>query len=304
MKFVPEYLDDDKIEVGTEEEADLSMYYDMTDETVREKADLIRESLGQFDYTPAEVEKFVVDINLNLPIRKIQYALRMFTRGERNISTECKFVFPIYRDPLRIEKKKELIKYMLAGGYVDDYISDIIINHIDYHIDLKTIRDAIFNYVRSKRTRKDEERYLITIFRPTDAFVLPTEEDWKSSMKVAKIREAEPSVILPKKKPIGFSEKWDKESDMMEMEMAQVKAIRSPDRVKKTEEEVTRVMTPEIANAEFIKDRSEGNDIICVFCDKVIDTLDPMGFWYNVYPAHLSCIHKRLDEIDEERAGH
>jgi hypothetical protein len=76
MKFVPEYLNDvvDDIEVEAEEEADISKYYDMSAEDIREKVDLIRDIFGKFDYTPSEIEEFVNDINLDLPIRKIERA--------------------------------------------------------------------------------------------------------------------------------------------------------------------------------------------------------------------------------------
>jgi len=295
-KFIPEYLNGvvDAIEVE-EESVTESGFIDITEETNREKKDLIREYFGRFDYTDEDIKEFITDIDLDLPIRKIEYALRMFTRGERNINTECKYMFPIYRDPLRIEKKKELIKYMLVGGYVDEYLSDLIVEHISYEIDLKTIRDAIFKYTRSKRTRKDEEKWLIPIFRSPDMFVLPTEKEWKELGVAAKIREAKPKVVLPKKKPYRTVAEVVKDADIKRAEEEGLATLGYPAIVKKTEEEVVRILSPTEAQADVYARRLKGEDIFCVFCEKVITPDQVMGFWFNVHPAHMECIHKQLN---------
>ena len=299
-KFIPDYLKGIVVnDIEVEEEADMTEYIDLTEETHHEKKCLIRDMLGRFDYTLDEIELFVNDINLDLRIGNIEYALRKFTRGERNINTECKYLFPIYRSPLRIEKKKELVKYMLIGGIYDDYIVNLIIKGIDFEIDMKIIRDNIFSYLRTRRTRRDEQKYLFTIFKSNKTDEWPTEDEWKLSMDTAAIREAKTSVVIPPKRrgiKSEYSKKWDAEEDKMDM----APVLQYPSYVKKTEEEVTRAMTPDIATAEFLKKRLEGDDVICVFCNEVILPTDPMSFWYNVYPAHMSCIHKQLDIIDAE----
>ena len=295
MKFVPEYLNNVVDDIEVEEEADTSEYIDLAEESIREKKDLIMESLGRFDYTAVEIDGFVTDIDLDLPIRKIERALKMFTRGERNINTECKYLFPIYRDPLRIEKKRELIKYMLEGGYVDEYITDLIINSINYEIDLKTIRDAVFKYVRSRRTREDEEKHLIPIFRPSDAFEFPTEKEWEEAAVVTKIREAKPVVVLPKKKPYRTVAEVTRDAELRRAEEEGLATIKYPSRVKETEEEVVRIMSPTEAQAEVYARRLKGEDIFCVFCEKIITPEEVMGFWFNVHPAHMECIHKQLN---------
>jgi len=294
MKFVPEYLNDVVDDIEVEEEADTTEYIDLAEESNREKKDLIMESLGRFDYTPVEIDGFVNDIDLDLPIRKIERALKMFTRGERNINTECKFLFPLYRVPLRIEKKKELVKYMLDGGYVDDYISDLIIEHINYEIDLKTIRDAIFKYTRSKRTRKDEEMHLIPILRPSE-LVLPTEKEWEEAAVVAKIRETKPKVVLPKKKAYRTVSDVVKDAYIRRGEEEGLATLRYPASVKETEEEIVRIMSPTEAQADIYARRLKGEDIFCVFCEKVITPEQVMGFWFNVHPAHIECIHARIN---------
>ena len=296
MKFVPEYLNDvvDDIDVEAEEKADTTEYIDIGEESKREKIDLIMESLGRFDYTAVEIDGFVTDIDLDLPIRKIERALKMFTRGERNINTECKYLFPIYRDPLRIEKKKELVKYLLDGGYVDEYISDIITGGINYEIDLKTIRDAVFKYIRSKRTRKDEEKHLFPIFRSIDVSEFPPEEEWKKAAVVAKIREAKPKVVLPKK-PYRTVAEVTRDAELRRAEEEGLATLKYPTRVKETEEEVARIMSPTEAQAEVYAKRLKGEDIFCVFCEKIITPDQVMSFWFNVHPAHMECIHKQLN---------
>ena len=296
MKFVPEYLNDvvDDIEVEAEEEADISKYYDMSAEDIREKVDLIRDIFGKFDYTPSEIEEFVNDINLDLPIRKIERALKSFVRGERNINTECKFLFPLYRDPLRFEKKKELVGYLLEGGYVDPYIAGIITEHINYEISLNEIRDAVYKYIRSKRDRKAEETFLIPIFRPSDAFVFPTEKEWKEAAVAAKVREAKPKVVLSKK-PYRTVAEVTRDAELRRAEEEGLDTLRYPTRVKETEEEVVRILSPTEAQADVYAKRLKGEDILCVFCEKVITPEEVMGFWYNVHPAHMECIHKQLN---------
>ena len=295
-KFIPEYLNNVvvDIEVEAEEEADISKYYDMSAEDIREKVDLIRESLGRFDYTPDEIEEFVNNIDLDIRIDKIKYALKMFTRGERNINTECKYMFPVYRDPMRIEKKKELVGYLLEGGYVDPYIAGIIMEHINYEISLKEIRDAIYRYVRSKRDRKAEETFLIPIFRPSDTFLFPTEKEWKEAAVVTKIREAKPKVVLPKK-PYRTVADVTRDAELRRAEEEGLAALKYPSRVKETEEEVVRILSPTEAQAEVYAKRLKGEDILCVFCEKVITPEEVMGFWYNVHPAHMKCIHEQLN---------
>jgi hypothetical protein len=295
-KFIPEYLNNvvDEIDVGAEEEADISRYYDISDESIREKIDLIRESLGRFDYTPGEIEEFVNNIDLDIRIDKIKYALKMFTRGERNINTECKYMFPVYRDPMRIEKKKELVGYLLEGGYVDPYIAGIIMEHINYEISLKEIRDAIYRYVRSKRDRKAEETFLIPIFRPSDTFLFPTEKEWKDAAVVTKIREAKPKVVLPKK-PYRTMAEISKDAELRRAEEDELSTLKYPTRVKETEEEIVHVLSPTEAQADVYAKRLKGDDILCVFCEKVITHEEVMGFWFNIHPAHITCIHKQLN---------
>lgn len=295
-KFIPDYLNGNEVDdIDVEEEADTTGYIDLAEESKREKIDLIMESLGRFDYTPVDIDGFVNDIDLDLSIKKIERALKMFTRGERNINSECKYMFPIYRDPLRIEKKRELINYMLEGGYVDEYIIDIITGGINYEIDLKTIRDAVFKYIRSKRTRKDEEKYLYPIFRSIDVSEFPPEEEWKKAAVAAKIREAKPVVVLYKKKPYRTVTDITRDAELRRAEEDELSILKYPTRVKETEEEVVRILSPTEAQAEVYAKRLKGEDILCVFCEKPITSEQVMGFWYNVHPAHMECIHNQLN---------
>jgi hypothetical protein len=294
-KFIPEYLNGiETDDIKVEEEADMTGYIDLAEESNREKKDLIMESLGRFDYNAVEIDGFVTDIDLDLPIKKIERALNMFTRGERNINTECKYMFPVYRDPLRIEKKRELVGYLLDGGYVDPYIAGIITEHIDYQLSLKEIRDAIYKYIRSKRDRKAEETFLIPIFRPSDVFVFPTEKEWKDAAVVAKVRESKPKVVLPKK-PYRTVADVTRDAELRRAEEEGLMTLKYPAIVKKTEEEVVRILSPTEAQAEVYARRLKGEDILCVFCEKIITPDQVMGFWYNVHPAHINCIHKQLN---------
>ena len=114
--------------------------------------------------------------------------------------------------------------------------------------------------------------------------------------------------IIKERKPVkGVRSAAELIQDRREEEMESIEYVSMPRSRKAavagTEKDIIRAMSPQMAGAEFIRKRLEGEDVICVFCDKIITPLEEMGFWYNRYTAHMKCIHEQLDKIDRKRKG-
>lgn len=304
-KFIPGHLD---TEVDESDVTDATRYIDLTEETDLEKKDLIRSMLGVFEYTHDEIEEFVADIDLDLSIKKINHALSRFVRSDRYISNEYKYMFPIYRDPISAHRKRRLFSYILDDKHVDpvdEHVVEYIISNIDYTIDSKFVVGSLMKWLRSSMNKDDSRLYLAPIFAQQDVIKLPyrypTGPVEYPPGPVEKAKLDKDRKYSRKRKPTGTIGGVPTEMEIVERE--QVEAVRRPSHVLKTEEEVDRAMTPEIAINELLRKRLEGEDIFCVFCDKIIDPLEEMSLWYNVYPAHMTCIREQLDAADAKRTG-
>lgn len=114
------------------------------------------------------------------------------------------------------------------------------------------------------------------------------------------------TIIKERKSVKGVRSAAEVIQDRKEEEMESTKYVRMQRShkaaVARTEKERNRSTTPLEAQTKICARRLRGEPIICVFCGEVITSEQIMGFWFNVHPAHMECIHKQMN-IDLVRKG-